>query len=97
MKLSTKLPYDLLVTQWSQILNPVLGSPIATPTLLADITLTSGRNVINHMLGQNLQGYVIVLNSASSTFFDSQDTNPSPDKTLVLNSSAATKVSILVF
>jgi hypothetical protein len=96
-QLSTKLPYQLLLTQWSQALNPVLSSVTATPTLLSNVALTSGINVINHKLGQKLRGYLVVMNSAAATFYDGQDTNPSPDKTLILNSSAATTVSLLVF
>jgi hypothetical protein len=53
--------------------------------------------VINHKLAQKLQGWIVVLNSTSATFYDSQSTNPSPDKTLILNASAPTTVSILVF
>lgn len=97
MLLSTKLPYELLLTQWSQALNPVLSSPTATPILLRAVTLTSGSNTINHQLGRVLQGYIVVLNSASATFFDGQTTNPSPERTLILNASAPTTVSILVF
>ena len=97
MQLSTKLPFDLLLTQWSQAINPVLNSPIATPIILSDITLTSGVNVINHTLGQKLQGYVVVMKSASSDIFDMQNTNPSPQRTLILNASAPVTVSLLVF
>jgi hypothetical protein len=95
--LSNKLPYNLMLTQWSQQLNPVLGAPLAKASLLSDITLTSGANVINHKLGAKLQGYIVVLNSASATFFDNQSTNPSPQTTLILNASAPTVVSLLVF
>jgi hypothetical protein len=97
MGLSTKLPYQLLLTQWSQAINPVLSSPIATPIILEAISLVAGTNVINHTLGESLKGYVVILNSAAATFYDSQETNPSPNRTLILNSSAATKVSLLVF
>lgn len=86
-----------MLTQWSQILNPLLKSPIANPILLRGIALTSGSNTINHTLGATLQGYIVVLNSVSSTFYDGQSTNPSPDKTLILIASEATTVSLLVF
>ncbi len=95
--LSNRLSFPLLLTQWSAILNPLVKSPIATPILLSAISLTTGENVINHKLAQKLQGWIVVLNSTSATFYDSQSTNPSPDKTLILNASAPTTVSILVF
>lgn len=95
--LSNKLPYNLMLTQWSQQLNPLLGAPLAGASLLSDIILTSGSNVINHKLGAKLQGYIVVRSSASSTFFDNQSTNPSPQTTLILNASSATTVSLLVF
>lgn len=95
--LSTKLPFPLMLTQWSALLNPLLKSPLANSALLSGISLTSGVNTINHTLGTKLQGYLVVLNSASVTFYDSQNTNPTPEKTLVLNASGATTVSLLVF
>lgn len=95
--LSNKLPYPLMLTQWSATLNPLLKSPIANPIILSNVSLASGQNTINHTLGQTLVGYMVILNSASATFYDGQNTNPTPDKTLVIYASAATKVSILVF
>jgi hypothetical protein len=95
--LSVKLPFPLMLTQWSALLNPLLKSPVAAPNLLKNISLASGSNTINHTLGTTLQGYQVVMNSAAVTFYDSQNTNPTPDKTLVLVASGATTVSLLVF
>lgn len=95
--LSNKLPFDLMLTQWSATLNPLLKSPVAMPVLIKKISLSSGDNVINHSLGFQLSGYIVVLNSAAVTFYDKQNTNPTPDKTLVLNASGATTISLLVF
>lgn len=95
--LSNKLSLPDLLTKWSAQLNPLLASPIATPVLLSNVALLSGTNVINHTLGAKLQGYIVVMNSTSATFFDSQQTNPTPALTLILNSSAKTTVSLLVF
>ena len=95
--LATKLPYNLMIAQWSQELNPLLASPLADAVLLSGIPLQAGNNTINHMLGQKLQGYMVVLNSAAATFYDGQNTNPTPTLTLVLNASVATTVSLIVF
>lgn len=95
--LSNKLPFNLMLAQWSQQLNPLLSSPLADASLLSGVVLQSGKNTINHKLGQPLQGYLVVLNSAAATFYDGQSSNPSPQTTLILNASAATTVSLLVF
>lgn len=95
--LSNKLPFPLMLTQWSATLNPLIKSPLAAPILLKGILLASGANTIDHTLGAVLQGYIVILNSAAVTVYDSQNTNPTPDKTLVLNASGATTVSLLVF
>lgn len=89
---------QFLVNSWSKDLNPLLASPIAAPTILKDISLITGQaNAINHLLGEKLTGYLVILNSAQSTIWDNQSTNPLPDKTLILRCSANTTVSLLVF
>lgn len=95
--LSNNLPFPLMLTQWSATLNPLLQSPLSNAVLLKGILLASGDNTINHTLGAPLQGYLVVMNSASTTFYDKQNTNPSPERTLVLNASGITTVSLLVF
>jgi hypothetical protein len=95
--LSTKLSFPDMLTKWSSQLNPLLASPVANPSIISSIACVNGDNVISHKLGQTLTGYIVILNSASATFFDKQNTNPSPDRTLILNSSAATTISLLVF
>jgi hypothetical protein len=96
-QLSTKLTFPDMLTKWSAQLNPLLASPLANAQILANVTLSSGANTINHKLGTKLQGYVVILNSANATFYDNQSTNPSPQSTLILVASAATTVSLLVF
>ena len=95
--LSNKLPWVLANPKWAADLNPVLANPVVGGNLLQDVALISGDNVINHGLGEKLQGYMIVLNSSPVTFYDKQAQNPRPELTLILNASGATKVSIYVF
>lgn len=95
--LSPKLPWDLANTKWAATLNPLLANPINNGLILSNLKLTSGANTINHFLNRPLQGYFVVLNSASTTFYDSQATNQRPDLTLILNASGATTVSLYVF
>lgn len=95
--LSSKLPWDLANPKWAASINPVLANPVVGGNLLQGVTLKTGANTVNHGLGVKLQGYIIVLNSANVTFYDSQATNQRPDLTLILNASGATTVSIYVF
>jgi len=96
-QLSHSLPWSLAQEKWSSALNPILAKPLIYGSLLQDIVLVSGKNVINHNLGQKLQGYFVVLNSAPAAFYDSQSSNQHPELTLILNASQATTVSLYVF
>lgn len=84
-------------TKWKSQLDPVVGNPLLAGQLLSNLSLLSGNNVINHGLGRNLQGYWVVLNSASATFYDKQSTNNMPQLTLELVASAPTTISLWVF
>lgn len=95
--LSTKLPWELANPKWASALNPVLANQLMGGNLLQSITVASGANTINHSLGRKLQGYVVVMNNAAVTFYDSQATNQYPDLTLVLNASGAATISLYVF
>ncbi len=95
--LSPKLPWELANPKWAATLNPLLANPLMGGTLLQGVSLVTGANTINHGLGEKLQGYVVVLNSAAATFYDSQRTNQRPDLTLILNASAPTIISLYVF
>jgi hypothetical protein len=66
------------------------------PVLLKAVPLVSGLNKINHTLGRNLQGWSIRRQRSAATFYDTQDSNPNPNLTLWLVSSAAVVVDIEV-
>lgn len=88
----------LLQTKWSNKLNPVIDSAINNGYILQSISLVSGANVVNHLLGRNLQGWMIArMRSPGATIYDTQDANPTPAVTLLLHSSATVVVDILVF
>lgn len=95
--LSTKLPWELANPKWAASLNPLLSNPLVNGILLPAIAIATGDNTINHGLGEKLQGYIVVMNSAGVTFFDKQSTNPRPQLTLVLNASGAATISLYVF
>lgn len=95
--LSPKLPWELANPKWAAALNPVIGNPLMSGNRLTNISVASGANVINHKLGRTLQGYLVVLNSASVTFYDSQASNQTPELTLILNASGTATISLYVF
>ena len=86
--------FNLMQSQWAAQLNPVLGNPMTNPTILKDINIVTGTNVINHLLGQNQQGWFIVDTNAAITLYRSEPMN---DKTLTLVSNGAAIVSLAVY
>lgn len=95
---SDNASFTMMQNTWATQLNPLLNNPIVNGVILKNISLAIGDNNINHTLGRNLQGWVLVRQRAVfAQVFDKQDTNPMPSKTLVLNSNAVAVVDILVF
>lgn len=89
--------FQLLQTQWASQLDPVIANPLVQGRLIKDVALITGSTTINHRLGRKLQGYMVVLQSASASIYDSQATNTMSDKTLVLVSDTPVTVSLWVF
>lgn len=84
----------LLQTKWAAELNAVLKNPITNPILLKDVSLTTGTNVINHRLGQTLQGWFITDIDGTAAIYRSA---PKNNLTLTLISSANVTVDLAVF
>jgi hypothetical protein len=92
--LSTKLPFDLMITKWAATLNPFLGNPLNDVSILQNVNLINGTTVINHLLGRTQQGWFLVDVQGPATIYRA---TPFNNLTLSLTSSAATTVSIGVF
>lgn len=86
-----------LSTKWAAILNPLVKNPSNNRLILKNIQLTTGTNVINHRLQQALQGWNPIRIRSAATFYDLQDSNQTPDLTLVLVSSANVTIDLEVF
>lgn len=86
----------LLQTAWISKLNPLLGNPANNSSILKDIKLVTGTNVVNHLLGAPLQGWSVVRRNGPATIYDTQATNPTPELTLVLVASAPVTVTLEV-
>lgn len=96
-KLPQKLTIDMMQQKWASAINPVLVNPLNSASILKSQSLVTGANVINHKLGQPLQGWWIVRQRAAASIFDTQDSNQTPQLTLNLTSSANVVVDIAVF
>ena len=86
-----------LQTAWASLINPVITLPQSQGIILPNVSLASGANVVNHMLGRKLQGWQIVRQRASATIYDTQDLNQTPQLTLNLTASGAVVVNLFVF
>lgn len=87
---------SMLQTKWASQLNPLLKNPLNSGALLENVTLAVGDNVINHMQGRKLNGYIVVgMQGGFSQIYDVP--SPMPKLMLILNSSAPVTVSLVVF
>ena len=96
----------LMQNSWASALNPIISNALVNNGFLQGqipsdknlgIALINGTTIINHKLGRALQGWIVVRNNAAATIYDAQATNLTPELTLVLVSSAACTVSLVVF
>lgn len=85
---------SLLQTNWAALINPLLKNPLSKGIFLPSISLVTGNNVINHLLGRKQQGWLISDQDAAASIYRSQPFN---DITLTLNSSANCVVTLYVF
>jgi hypothetical protein len=95
--LTQNLPFPLMQTSWAQQLNPILSNKLLNGVLLQNVSLASGSNTVNHLLGRKLVGWVLTRQRAAATVYDTQDTNPHSLVTLQLTASAPTSVDLWVF
>ena len=69
---STDQSLQLLQTNWSAKLNPLLAAPANNSIILKNVSLTTGSNTINTTLGRALQGWTVVRQRASASIYDNQ-------------------------
>jgi hypothetical protein len=65
--------------------------------LIENVNLVGGDNKLNHKLGRELKGYIIVLKNNNAVIYDTQSTNTLKQLFLVLNTDKDTTVSLIVF
>lgn len=84
-----------LAPRWKSQLDPVLANKLVQGQTLANIALVASTPLaIYHSLGQIMTGWIITDNDANSVIWRTQPLNA---KTLTLESSANTVISLWVF
>lgn len=96
MGLPLNLPLPQMQTRWKSILDPILASPTNDVSVLNNVALIDGKNVINHFLGRAMQGWFLVDIQGAATIYR-PSTSPFNNLTLTLMSSSAVVCSIGVF
>lgn len=97
MALPQKLTLSQTQTTWANAINPVLANPLVNCGFLKNVSLVTGTNQVNTMLGRSLQGWFIVRQRASASVYDQQDSNQTPQLTLTLVASAPVVVDLVVY
>jgi len=86
--------FQMLQSQWTAILNPVLSNPLTNPRILKNVPIAIGVNTINHGLQRMQQGWVISDITSAAQIYRSQPFN---DLTLTLTSDAVATINLVVF
>lgn len=82
---------------WATIIGPVIDRPQNKSNIIPKVSLVVGQNTIPHGLAGPLAGWSVVRKNAVADIYDSQDTNSTPQKTLILVSDAIVTVDLEVF
>jgi hypothetical protein len=91
------LPWPIASDRWAAQLNPLLNSPQNNSLILEKVPLINGTTIINHLLGKVLTGWKVIRQRSAASIYDNQDSNQSPQLTLVLISDASVVVDLEVF
>lgn len=83
-----------MITRWKSLLDPVLKNPINSVSILPNVPLKTGVNVVNHLLQQLQQGWFLVDIQGPAQIYRSAPFNAT---TLTLTSDADVTVSIGVY
>lgn len=79
-------------------IGPLLQASIIDGILLKGVVLTTGQpNLIEHKLGREPLGWLLVRKRATADVWDAQDDNSLPSRSLDLRSSATVTVDLWVF
>ncbi len=94
MQLPIKIPFDLMLTRWSSILNPLLANQLNGISILKSVPLIIGETKIPHLLGKLQSGWFVTDVNGAATIYRSK---PLENSFLYLTSNAAITVNLGVF
>ena len=94
MQLPLMLPWQLAQNKWKSQIDPILSNPLNNISILHQVSLSIGDNVINHKLGQKQQGWIILDIDGASLIYRYAPFN---NLTLTLHSSAAVNIILGVY
>lgn len=93
-QLSSQLPWAQANPIWAAALNPVISNPLNSVKVIEQINLVTGKNVINHGLGQVQSGWWFTDINAAITYYRSAPFN---NTALTLTCSGPAIVNLAVF
>lgn len=90
---------DLRLVQDSSevVLTALISKSILDGLIIKDVSLLTTTTSVDHKLGRELIGWIVISNSSDSRVWDEQASNQQKTKTLLLKASSATTVSLWVF
>jgi hypothetical protein len=96
--INTQAPLSRVQDNLASTLDTITSIEMLDGVRIENIKLLSGiDNLISHKLNRIPLGYIILRKRASSDIWDTQDSNKSPSKTLILNCSANVTIDIWIF
>lgn len=104
VKLPQQLTLPQMMTKWAASINPFISNPTNQGSILHNIQLISGVNIIPHKLGRVLQGWSIVRRRqflvatvpTAYDIYDTQDTNQMKSLTLQLTCNQGTQANPVI-
>ena|ERR1035437_1971864 len=89
--------FNTLQSNIQDVLSQIVLDPFIDGITLTDINIRVGSNTINHTLGRNVIGYIVVSQDQIGNITTLQKTNRNQNKTLMLNSDQNMIVSLRIF
>lgn len=92
---SSDTKVNLLQDAVDKALTPVLNVPLIDGVLLKNVSIATGLNIVNHTLGREPLGWIVVDKNSSATVY--RQTSAIPDRTLNFVASGSGVFSFWVF
>lgn len=79
------------------VLQDIVSKDILDGQILSDVELTTAPKYIDHGLGREIRGYIVVMKDADESVWDNQKINQTPQSNVLLIASGAVTVTLWVF